>query len=102
LIVCAAILSILHTKKILAQVDCGIAHVLTIPANPNGCDVQFGLSSQYDTGKESSIALNASNWVVETIGRLFDPELWYRLREILLPGVRPGVSRPTDIGLRSS
>jgi hypothetical protein len=48
----------------LAQTDCGASPELTIPANPNGCDVQFGLSTRYERGKQASVALNGSNWAM--------------------------------------
>jgi hypothetical protein len=69
-------------QNALAQTDCGASPELTIPAGPTGCDVQFGLSTQYDRGTEASVALNGSNWVVETHKSPENTDLWYRLGKL--------------------
>jgi hypothetical protein len=64
LIVPIAVIAFALPQNALAQTDCGASPELTIPANPNGCDVQCGLSTRYERGKQASVALNGSNWAM--------------------------------------
>jgi hypothetical protein len=82
LIVLIAAIAIALPQNALAQTDCGATPELTIPAGPTGCDVQFGLSTQFERGTEASVALNSSNWVVETHKSPENTDLWYRLGKL--------------------
>jgi hypothetical protein len=82
LIVLIAAIAFALPQNALAQTDCGATPELTIPAGPTGCDVQFGLSTQFDRGTEASVALNSSNWVVETHKSPENTDLWYRLGKL--------------------
>jgi hypothetical protein len=70
------------SQNALAQTDCGASPELTIPAGPTGCDVQFGLSTRFERGKQASVALNGSNWVIETHKSPENTDLWYRLGKL--------------------
>jgi hypothetical protein len=84
LFVLIAVIASALPQNALAQTDCGATPGLTIPANPNGCDVQFGLSKKYESGTQPSVALNGSNWVIETHKSPGhnDNDLWYRLGKL--------------------
>jgi hypothetical protein len=82
LIVLIAVIAFALPQNALAQTDCGATPGLTIPANPNGCDVQFGLSTRYERGTQASVALNGSNWVIETHKSPENTDLWYRLGKL--------------------
>lgn len=53
-----------HPQHAFAQANCGLV-ALTVPVGPTGCDVQFGISTRYDGGYETSVAMNSASFVFD-------------------------------------
>jgi hypothetical protein len=71
-----------HTRNAFAQKNCGL-DPLTGPVGPGGCDVNFGASTSYTNGRDTSVAMNSAGLVVEVHrGTAVINELWYRVGKL--------------------
>jgi hypothetical protein len=87
-----------YTQNASAQKNCGLTE-LTGPVGPTGCDVDFGASTLYAKGDQTSVAVNSAGLVVETHrGSAFNNNLWYRVGKLDATGgtIRWGVDRNTE------
>jgi hypothetical protein len=87
-----------HTQNAFAQNNCGLTS-LTGPVGPTGCDVDFGASTSYANGRETSVAMNSAGLVVETHrGTSLSNDLLYRVGKLDATGgtIHWGIDRKTE------
>lgn len=62
--------------------NCGTAVPLSIAAGPNGCDIQLGLSRNYDAGAQTSVSLASTNLVLEFHKSQSNSGIWYHVGKL--------------------
>jgi hypothetical protein len=72
----------LQTRNAYSVPNCGATDNLTVDPGIKGCDVQFGISRQYDTGYQPSVAMISTGLVVEVHQSEVNTGLWYHVGKL--------------------
>ena len=93
-LIAITIISGINAQRAYSLSNCGTGPNLTIPVGPSGCDVQFGLSNQYDEGEQTSVALIGSNLVLEVHkSQGISSNNWYHVGKLVGMSVNWGPSQ---------